>query len=332
MGWAGLPTGERVELVLVAVTLAAARRLGAIHHRLEPTGHVHVQHLVPPDEIMLQQLVVFGPFSVILCETVFDEGLEVEGEAHAEGQQRRIFLQNFGQNLKVCLAVLVGKLSRGQLHQRDAEAPHVCPDVIVRFGGIWRVYSLRRHVGSTAGAAGLGLGVDEASADAEVAQFDLTLRVQEDVGGFDVPVDDAVFLFQVQQRRHYRHCHLSKDSLWDRALDSLLQLLSTGSHQLHGDEYIRAGNYGAVALDDVRAVMTLQHHVQVHQDPLVLILVSCAAHLFDSDDVAGLLESHFEDLPTGSAADLPLADQVRHLRWIPLRTDKTQTTERDFGS
>lgn len=53
MGWAGLPTGERVELVLVAVTLAAARRLGAIHHRLEPTGHVHVQHLVPPDEIML---------------------------------------------------------------------------------------------------------------------------------------------------------------------------------------------------------------------------------------------------------------------------------------
>lgn len=27
-------------------------------------------------------------------------------------------------------------------YQRDAEAPHVCSDVIVRFGGIWRVYSL----------------------------------------------------------------------------------------------------------------------------------------------------------------------------------------------
>lgn len=39
------------------------------------------------------------------------------------------------------------------------------------------------------------------------------------------------------------------------------------------------GNYGAVALDDVRAVVTLQHNVQVHQDPLVLILVSCATHL-----------------------------------------------------
>lgn len=50
---------------------------------------------------------------------VFDEGLEVKGKAHAERQQRRIFLQNFGQNLKVCLAVLVGKLSCGQLHLED---------------------------------------------------------------------------------------------------------------------------------------------------------------------------------------------------------------------
>lgn len=86
----------------MAVTLAAARRLGAIHHRLEPTGHVHLEHLVTLDETMLlrggdgqrgslvtserwefwgivycpfrlvsyQQLVVFWPFSVILCEAV----------------------------------------------------------------------------------------------------------------------------------------------------------------------------------------------------------------------------------------------------------------------
>lgn len=66
------------------------------------------------------------------------------------------------------------------------------------------------HVGGAAGAAGLGLGVDEASADAKVAQFDLTFSVQEDVGGFDVPVDDAMLLFQVQQRLHYleqKHTH-----------------------------------------------------------------------------------------------------------------------------
>lgn len=37
----------------MAVTLAAARRLGAIHHCLEPSGHVHLQHLVTLDEIMV---------------------------------------------------------------------------------------------------------------------------------------------------------------------------------------------------------------------------------------------------------------------------------------
>lgn len=39
---------------------------------------------------------------------------------------------------------------------------------------------------------------------------------------------------------------------------------------------------------------------------------------FDSDDMAGLLEAHFEDLSTGPAANLPLVDQVRHLSWMPL--------------
>lgn len=119
-------------------------------------------------------------------------------------------------------------------YQRDTKAPHVCPDVVVRFGGIRRVDSLRlqpqrqkgsaclsvnrrfqprgvplshRHVGSTAGAPGLGLGVNEAAADAKVAQLDLTFSVQEDVGGFDVSVDDPVLFLQVQQRLHYLKFH-----------------------------------------------------------------------------------------------------------------------------
>lgn len=88
----------------MAVTLAAAGRLGAVHHRLEPAGHVHLQDLVAADEAVLleeggggdggegqvsgvsvgqpgrrydshslgshQQPVVFWPFSVILCEAV----------------------------------------------------------------------------------------------------------------------------------------------------------------------------------------------------------------------------------------------------------------------
>ncbi|MEQ2198196.1 hypothetical protein XENOCAPTIV_009257 [Xenoophorus captivus] len=50
---ARLPAEKRVEHVLMAVTLAAARRLGALHHRLKPTGHIHLQHFVAPNETML---------------------------------------------------------------------------------------------------------------------------------------------------------------------------------------------------------------------------------------------------------------------------------------
>lgn len=47
-----------------------------------------------------------------------------------------------------------------------------------------------------------------------------------------------------------------------------------------GDAYI--GDDGAVALDDVRTVVALQHHVQVHQNPLVLVFVPRAAHLLET--------------------------------------------------
>lgn len=45
----------------------------------------------------------------------------------------------------------------------------------------WCVLPTHRHVGSTASAASLSLGVNEASADPEIAEFDLTFSVQEDV-------------------------------------------------------------------------------------------------------------------------------------------------------
>lgn len=56
--------------------------------------------------------------------------------------------------------------------------------------------------------------------------------------------------------------------------------------------------------------------------------VSAQGSYFDSDDMAGLLESHFEDLSTGPAANLPLTDQVCDLRWIPLWTGKDTQTEK----
>lgn len=73
---------------------------------------------------------------------VFDEGLEVEGEAHAERQQRWIFLENFGKNLKVCFTVLVGKLSCGQLHLEVREIFSVKYDFTRGIKKLHKSYSL----------------------------------------------------------------------------------------------------------------------------------------------------------------------------------------------
>lgn len=84
--------------------------------------------------------------------------------------------------------------------------------------------------------------------------------------------------------------------------------------------------------------MTLEHHIQVHEDPLVLFLVPRAPHLLystagfgaalvseirdsgptwvrvrahlDGDDMACLPEAHLPHLATGAAAHLPQVLQV----------------------
>lgn len=50
---------------------------------------------------------------------------------------------------------------------------------------------------------------------------------------------------------------------------------------------------------------------------------STGSSYFDCNDMTSFLESHFKDLPTGSAANLPLIDQIGHLGRIPLENDNT---------
>lgn len=56
----------------------------------------------------------------------------------------------------------------------------------------------------------------------------------------------------------------------------------TGEHpRLPASAHV--GDKRAEALHDVGAVVALEHHVQVHEDPLVLLLVSRAPHLLHKD-------------------------------------------------
>lgn len=112
------------------------------------------------------------------------------------------------------------------------------------------------------------------------------------------------------------------------------------------DSCAHIGDEGPEALHDVGAIVALKHHIQVHEDPLVLFLVPGAPHLLystarfgaalmselrglgptwvrvgahlDSNDMACLPEAHLPHLATGAAAHLPQVLQVIDFRLVAL--------------
>ena len=62
-------------------------------------------------------------------------------------------------------------------------------------------------------------------------------------------------------------------------LEVLEELVEAGGHELHADPDVGGGDEAAEADDDVAAVDRLEHHVQVHQDPLRLVAVPRPSHL-----------------------------------------------------
>ena len=67
--------------------------------------------------------------------------------------------------------------------------------------------------------------------------------------------------------------------LGDGLLEVLEELVEAGGHELHADPDVGGGDEAAEADDDVAAVDRLEHHVQVHQDPLRLVAVPRPSHL-----------------------------------------------------
>ena len=112
------------------------------------------------------------------------------------------------------------------------------------------------------------------------------------------------------------------------------------------------GDESPEALHNVGAVVALEHHVQIHEDPLVLLLIPRAPHLLhgtaegsalslgrraamghgggcapmgragwahlDSDDVPRLPEAHLPHLAASAAAHLPQVLQVVDLCLVAL--------------
>ena len=96
-----------------------------------PGANVNIHVPILHNEGVLQQLLILWPVLVVFKQAVADKGAKFCGESLVWGKTGWILLDHFSQHLKLGLAVFVGELAGGELHQRDPEAPHVSPDVVV---------------------------------------------------------------------------------------------------------------------------------------------------------------------------------------------------------
>ena len=133
-----------------------------IGHLVIPGTHVHVQLAVLDNEGVREQLFVLRSLLVVLGETVADKRGEFTGKPRG-WKFRRFFLDHFGEDFELRVAVFIGEGASGELTKGDSETPNVGANVIVGFVGIGRVYSFRSHIGSTAGTTSFSLRINKAT-------------------------------------------------------------------------------------------------------------------------------------------------------------------------
>ena len=145
-----------------------------------------------------------------------------------------------------------GIASDGRLDQRQAQAPYVRLDRVAV-----ALESLGRHVRSRANER-VGHGVNQLTANAEVAQLDLARRVDEYVGRLDVSMHDRVLVAQIAEALEHRLGDLAEYGLGyaiDLAEDEVER---AAVHVLHADGDLAVAVEGAVEADYVGRVALVQ--------------------------------------------------------------------------
>lgn len=72
---------------------------------------------------------------------------------------------------------------------------------------------------------------------------------------------------------------MSQYLLGDRFLCSLLEFIEAGRHKLHAYPHICFRDKAAKALHNVRAVLRLKYHIQIHGYSFCLLVVASPSHL-----------------------------------------------------
>lgn len=97
------------------------------------------------------------------------------------------------------------ELADSELHQSQTNAPYVRLDAIGR-----ALNSLWSHVGACSDE-GIGDGIVELTGDAKITELNLSSGVDENVGGFDITVHDAMGAVQVSKTGQHCLCDLAED-------------------------------------------------------------------------------------------------------------------------
>lgn len=144
----------------------------------------------------------------------------------------------------------------GALDDGQTQAPDVALDVVGSVGkapGAGRqgasADALGRHV-ALAANVGFGDAGHEVPGHAKVADLDLSVGVDQDVGGLDVAVDDVVVIFERLEAEDRGVCNLAQDVFWDPPRVQLVDAAAVHVLDAHVDGAFLVK--GAVKVDNVR--------------------------------------------------------------------------------
>jgi hypothetical protein len=181
------------------------------------------------------------------------------------------------------------------------------------------------HIGSATRITSLCNGINQLARDAKIAQFDVSTPIEQDVGRLDVTVDDLEFILEIVEGTDHSRCDLTDNGLGNdvhlNAVDELVELVQADVHDLHADPAVALLEDGTVEEDDEGALVGLHHHLEVHEQTLLLTLIDSRTDPLDSHNALVLLEHHLVDGAEGTPTNLTLVSQVFSLKVVLLPID-----------
>lgn len=181
----------------------------------------------------------------------------------------------------------VGVFPHRALDDGQAQTPDVTLHIVGAVGRAAHGHgaaadALRCHVALAANVCFCDAG-DQVARDAKVADLDLAVGVNKDVGRFDVAVDDVVVVFERFEADNGREGYLAEDILGNAACVQLVDAAAVHVLDAHVDSSFL--EEGTVEVDDIGGYALVQDD-ELFEDGRKLGLVQLESDLFHGHDHA----------------------------------------------